>query len=122
MAANEVRLEGRVTTAPEEREMPSGDVITTFRISVPRGRTPMNRPAPKGVDWVDCVAAGARCRRSVAGWAVGDEVEVSGVLRRRFFRVAEGSGAPTRLEVEVLKAKRSHVERRERSEAPASRR
>jgi single-strand DNA-binding protein len=107
MAVNEVRLEGRVTTAPQERELPSGDVISTFRISVPRGRTPMNRPAAKGSDWVDCVAAGARCRRSVAGWAVGDEVEVTGVLRRRFFRVAQTTGAPTRLEVEVLKARRS---------------
>lgn len=109
MAVNEVHLEGRVTTAPQEREMPSGDEITTFRISVPRGRTPMNRPTPKGIDWVDCVAAGARCRRSVAGWAVGDEVEVTGVLRRRFFRAAEAGGAPTRLEVEVLKARRART-------------
>lgn len=104
-AANEVRLLGRLTTAPEERELPSGDVITVFRISVPRRRTPMNRPAPKGVDWVDCVAAGARCRRSMAHWSVGDRVEVSGVLRRRFLRVDAGS--PTRLEVEVLTARRA---------------
>lgn len=107
MAVNEVRLEGRVTTAPEEREMPSGDRISTFRISVPRVRTPMNRPTPKGIDWVDCVAAGARCRRSVAGWAVGDEVEISGVLRRRFFRNTLPGGSPTRLEVEVLTARRA---------------
>jgi single-strand DNA-binding protein len=106
MSANEVHLVGRVTTAPEERELPSGDVISTFRISVPRGRTPMNRPAPKGSDWVDCVVAGARCRRSVARWTVGDEVQVSGVLRRRYFRAADSGGAPTRLEVEVLNARR----------------
>lgn len=106
MTANEVRLAGRVTTAPEERELPSGDRIATFRISVPRGRTPLNRSSPQRSDWVDCVAAGSRCRRSVAGWAVGEEVEVSGVLRRRFFRTAAAGGSPTRLEVEVLNARR----------------
>lgn len=108
MTVNEVHLEGRVTTAPRERELPSGDVISTFRMSVPRGRTPLNRPTPKGTDWVDCVVASARCRRSVARWAVGDEVEVHGVLRRRFFRTAAAAGAPTRLEIEVLQARRSH--------------
>jgi single-strand DNA-binding protein len=106
MGVNQVHLQGRVTTAPADRELPSGDLISTFRISVPRGRTPLNRPTPKGTDWVDCVVAGVRCRRSVAAWAVGDEVEVDGVLRRRFFRTADTAAAPTRLEVEVLRARR----------------
>jgi single-strand DNA-binding protein len=109
-ATNEVRLVGRLTTVPEERELPSGALIAVFRVSVPRLRTPMNQPAPKGVDWVDCVAAGARCRRSLAGWSLGDQVEVHGVLRRRFFR--SDTGSPTRLEVEVLRARRASGGRR----------
>ena len=93
--ANEVRLVGRVSQPPEERELPSGDVIWTFRVVVPRprgsGRTT--------VDALECAAWTARARRSVAGWRAGDVVEVSGAMRRRFFR---GVGGPaSRVEVEM---------------------
>jgi single-strand DNA-binding protein len=94
-----------VTAAPEERALPSGDVIVTFRLSVPRRPTPMSRGSKQTADWVDCVAFAARCRRSVAAWTVGDEVLVEGALRRRFYRSAGGAG--TRLEVEVLSARRT---------------
>lgn len=103
-AANVVALVGRLTAAPGERTLPSGDVIATFRLSVPRGDTPMSRGSKQTTDWVDCVTFAARCRRSVATWQVGDEVSVEGTLRRRFYRTP--SGASTRLEVEVLKARR----------------
>ena len=102
---NTVELRGRVTSTPVERELPSGTVITTFRMSVARARTQMTAGSGQGADWVDCVAWSARNRRTVAGWAVGDEVEVSGALRRRFYR--GGAGAVTRLEVEVLGARRA---------------
>lgn len=104
---NTVELRGRVSSAPTERELPSGALITTFRMSVPRARTPMTSGSTQGSDWVDCVAWSARSRRSVGGWVVGDQVEVTGALRRRFFRV--GEGATTRLEVEVLGARRSRA-------------
>ena len=103
-STNVVTLAGRVTAAPEERTLPSGDVIATFRVSVPRQPTPMSRGSKQTTDWVDCVAFGARCRRSVNAWQVGDEVELDGALRRRFYRTA--AGAVTRLEVEVLSARR----------------
>lgn len=103
-ATNAVTLAGRLTAAPEEKTLPSGDVILTFRVSVPRQDTPMSRGSKQSTDWVDCVAFGARCRRSVAPWWVGDEVTVEGALRRRFYKTA--GGAATRLEVEVLKARR----------------
>lgn len=102
--ANVVALVGRLTAAPEERALPSGDVIATFRLSVRRQDTPMSRGSRQTTDWVDCVAFGARCRRTVATWQVGDEVSVEGALRRRFYRT--GAGASTRLEVEVLRARR----------------
>jgi single-strand DNA-binding protein len=104
---NTVVLRGRVSTAPLERELPSGTMITTFRLSVPRARTTMTAGSSQSVDWVDCTAWGGRCRRSVAGWVVGDEVEVGGALRRRFFRA--GAGSSTRLEVEVLTARRARA-------------
>jgi single-strand DNA-binding protein len=102
---NTVVLRGRVSSAPAARELPSGTVITTFRISVPRARTVMTAGSRQSVDWVDCTAWGARVRRAVAGWEVGDRVEVGGALRRRFYTATGGSG--TRLEVEVLSARRS---------------
>lgn len=111
-ADNTVTLRGRVSSAPLERELPSGSAITTFRLSVPRARTAMTAGSSTRVDWVDCSVWTARTRRTVAAWQVGDQVEVSGALRRRFFRAGEGSS--TRLEVEVLVARRA----RPREQAP----
>jgi len=103
---NQVSLTGRLTAAPTERELPSGDVICTFRISVPRsGRTPMTARSTHNSDWVDCVAAGARVRRSTRGWEVGETVSVEGALRRRFYRAGDATG--TRLELEVISARRA---------------
>lgn len=103
-AANVVALVGRLTAVPEERTLPSGDMIVAFRISVPRVSTPMSRRSKQTTDWVDCVSAGARCRRSARGWVVGDVLQVEGVLRRRFLR-GDGRGS-TRLEVEALRVRR----------------
>jgi single-strand DNA-binding protein len=99
-AVNEVRLLGRLSQPPEERVLPSGDPLWTFRVVVPR-------PAGAGratVDSVECAAWTARVRRSVATWEAGDLVEVEGALRRRFFRTA--AGAASRVEVEVSRVRR----------------
>lgn len=103
-ATNAVVLTGRVTAPPQEKQLPSGDVIVTFRLSVPRQPTPLARGSKQTADWVDCVASGARCRRTVSTWRPGDRVEVRGALRRRFYRGGEGSA--TRLEVEALRTRR----------------
>jgi len=97
--ANEVRLDGRISGDPEERELPSGDRMWVFRVVVPRdvarGR--------QTVDVVDCTAWDGRARRSVSRWRNGDQVEVSGALRRRFFRT--GGATASRVEVEVRSAR-----------------
>lgn len=100
-ARNEVSLVGRISGAPDERELPSGDRLVLFRVVVDR---PPRRPAPAGVrlatiDTLDCVAWKAGARRTARGLQPGDVVEVTGALRRRFFR--SGSGATSRTEVEV---------------------
>jgi single-strand DNA-binding protein len=102
-ATNCVTLAGRLIAAPTVRDLPSGDQIVTFRISVARGRTAMTVRSKAAADWVDCTAWTARTRRTVSRWQVGDRVEVEGALRRRFYAAAAGSG--TRLEVEVLQAR-----------------
>lgn len=102
---NEVSLVGRLSALPEERSLPSGDVVVTFRVIVLRppgtrrgaGRTP-------NVDTLDCAAWRQDVRRSLAGWRPGDTVHVNGALRRRFWRGAHGP--VSRTEVEVLRAKR----------------
>lgn len=102
---NEVTLVGRLSGAPEERELPSGDVVVTFRLVVAR---PEQKP-PEGVrrptvDTLDCAAWQGAPRRSAATWSDGDVIEVIGTLRRRFFRAT--GAAQSRVEVEVAKARR----------------
>jgi single-strand DNA-binding protein len=103
-ARNCVFLAGRVSSAPIERELPSGDRVLTFRVVMTREPTAMTARSKQVSDWVDCAAWSGRARRSVASWQVGDRVEIEGALRRRFFRGA--NGASSRVEVEVLGARR----------------
>jgi single-strand DNA-binding protein len=99
-AANEVRLVGRVSQEPQLRELPSGDTIWTFRLVVPRVPTP--RKPRSLVDALECCVWSGRLKRSVQTWQAGDVVEVSGSLRRRFYRAGAGGGAASRVEVEAV--------------------
>jgi single-strand DNA-binding protein len=103
---NEVRLVGRVSSAPVERELPSGARVVTFRLVLRRERTAMTAGSKQSSDWVDCAAWAPRTRRTAGRLVVGDEVEVRGAIRRRFFRTAAGSGS--RVEVEMLQGRRLH--------------
>lgn len=96
-AENEVRLVGRLSQQPEERVLPSGDTVWTFRVVVTR--PPDNARGRQTVDALECVAWTARARRSVAVWAAEDVVEVVGSLRRRFYRSSAAVGS--RVEVEM---------------------
>lgn len=95
--ANEVRLVGRVSQAPEERVLPSGDSLWTFRVVVPRPPGAARRR--QSVDALECTAWTARARRSVTAWAAEDVVEVNGSLHRRFYRA--GGAVASRVEVEM---------------------
>jgi single-strand DNA-binding protein len=113
---NDVTLRGRLSSEPMLRELPSGDEVLTFRLVVRRERrSPMTRGSRQVSDWVDCAAWGGRARTTAAAWHAGDEVELRGALRRRFYRT--GTGAATRLEVEVLSGKRL---RRSEADGPQS--
>ena len=91
---NEVRLVGRISGVPENRELPSGDTVVTWRLVVPRD------PARgSGVDTIDCAAWGARHRKRALGLPDGACVAVEGQLRRRFWRAS--GGPASRYEVEV---------------------
>ena len=102
-ARNEVVLVGRVSGVPEERELPSGDVVVTFRLVV--DRPPQSRARSRAVvDALECSAFRADVRRRALAWAPGDVIHVEGALRRRFWRSA--AGPASRGEIEVERARR----------------
>ena len=101
---NEVYLVGRLSGEPVERELPSGDVLLSWRLVV--NRPPQQRGTSKAAhDTLPCFAVRAAVRRTVRSWSSGDIVEVEGVLRRHFWRAVGGIQA-SKCEVEVLSAKR----------------
>jgi len=106
---NEVLLVGRLSAAPAERELPSGDVLLSWRVVVdrpaePGGATERSGDRRTAVDALECVAKAAGVRRVAASWQVGDVVQVEGALRRRFWRGP--GGLASRHEVEVRAARR----------------
>lgn len=108
---NEVRLVGRVSAPAQERALPSGDVLVTWRLVVPR-------PARAGggaasVDTIDVACWSGRSRLAARRLAAGDVVEVSGALRRRFYRA--GAATASRYEVEAERITRQKVGRADRS-------
>jgi single-strand DNA-binding protein len=103
-ALNSVTLRGRISAAPLERELPSGDKIVTTRLVMARDPDRVGSRSRQVSDWVDCVAWSARARRSALSWKVGDIVEIEGALRRRFFRAEAANGS--RVEVEVMSGRR----------------
>jgi single-strand DNA-binding protein len=93
---NSVTLSGRLSAPAHARSLPSGQESVSFRISV-------RRPDGAG-DTLECVALRADVRRNAQRWESGDRVEVTGVLRRRFWRAS--NGVLSRTEVEVRTARR----------------
>jgi single-strand DNA-binding protein len=89
---NAVLLRGRLATEPVIRELPSGDELWSFRVTVRRSDSTR-------VDSIECATTNARSKRALSRAQPGDEVEVSGSLRRRFWRSA--TGPASRYEVEV---------------------
>lgn len=100
---NEVRLVGRLSADPDERTLPSEAVMCTFTLVVQRLETDLR--TRQRVDVIDCIVWKPRLRRQVTAWAAGDVVEVSGAVRKRFFRTA-GGVTGSRVEVEVRSVRR----------------
>jgi single-strand DNA-binding protein len=97
---NEVRLVGRITSVPVAVDLPSGDALVSFRISVPRspGATRTVTTTSQRVDSIPCSAWSAALRRRIVGWRPGDTVEVTGAVCCRFYQ----AGGATRSRVEVV--------------------
>jgi single-strand DNA-binding protein len=76
---NVVILRGRLSRPPEQRVLPSGDLLAIFEVTVPASGEQRTETAP--VVWPGAPA-------SALELAEDDEVVVAGRIRRRFFRAA----------------------------------
>lgn len=97
---NEVIVGGRVSGAPEQRELPSGDTVVQLRVVVPRSGT--HAGAGRGgatVDTIDVACWTKALQSRAARLKSGDLVTVYGALRRRFWR--SPAGPASRYEVEA---------------------
>jgi single-strand DNA-binding protein len=96
VTVNVVVLAGRLSDVPEVKEMPSGDKVTRFRLSVSEvGK----RALPLQVSAWDKLA-----RKACERLAKGDSVLIRGHLVRRFFR--DGGGGRSVTEVVATEVKK----------------
>ena len=98
---NVVKLVGRVSAVGVPGEISRGEGGGMGRVG---GVRPPRRARGATVDTIDVACWSARARRAASRCAVGDEVEVEGSLRRRFFRA--GGGVASRYEVEASAVRR----------------
>lgn len=101
---NRVVLEGRVSRAPETRELPSGDVVVVLNVVVRRGHgsrvdsLPVSVGPPPGRGGRRQPGQPtARTLRQAQRLRVDDRVRVEGTLERRFW--STGGQRRTRLAV-----------------------
>ena len=108
MADNEVHLHGRVSGEPEPRTLPSGDLLVALRVVVPRAAdrrgAAVSASGRARVDAIDVTCWSGSTRKIAVRLRDGDEVELDGALRRRFFR--SGSAVQSRYDVEVRSLRR----------------
>ena len=84
---NEVFLVGRVTSLAVEKVLPSGDKVVEFRLVIGRKHS---RGLKKEVDALDIAAWSAKARRAALTLKVDSWVEITGSVRRRFWRAPTG--------------------------------
>jgi single-strand DNA-binding protein len=99
---NEVFLRGRLADAAVFRELPSGDVLAVFRLTVTRPHAD-----PARVDSIECASVKAKVRRSLERANPGDELEARGALHRRFWRTPTGPASRYAVDVETLRVSRA---------------
>jgi single-strand DNA-binding protein len=106
---NEVHLIGRLSAPPMVKHLPSGAEVVQLRVVVDRpvsalrrtGTADANR-APT-VDTIDVACWTADTRRRAMSCAGTETVEVTGALRRRFWRGPAGVASRYEVEVDTLR-------------------
>lgn len=106
-ADNQVFLHGRLAAEPVLRELPSGDVLAVFRLTVVRPTGDRAR-----VDSIECAAVKPRLHKTLVRAKAGDMMEITGSLHRRFWRTPAGPASRYAVDVDtvrVVKPRRSTV-------------
>jgi single-strand DNA-binding protein len=99
--ANTVILVGHISSEPQQRQLPSGDVLVSFRLVVPRTKAARTRTR-QSVDTIECSVWTARLRRAASRLAPGDDIRVTGQLRRTFRRSTAGVRSWMTVDVDQL--------------------
>ena len=99
---NHVYLRGRLADEPVYRDLPSGDVLAVFRVTVPR--PPGERAR---VDSIECATVKPRIHKTLARAAAGDGLEVVGSLHRRFWRTPAGPASRYAVDAESVRLTRA---------------
>ena len=95
---NHVFLRGRLADAAEFRDLPSGDVLAVFRVTV--ARPPGGRAR---VDSIECTATKPKAHKTLSRASAGADLEVAGSLHRRFWRTPSGVASRYAVEVETVR-------------------
>ncbi|MCK2216633.1 single-stranded DNA-binding protein [Actinomadura sp. ATCC 31491] len=101
MDRNEVLLVGRLSAAPEDQTLPSGDIVTKWRIIVRRRRR--QRRGVTTTDSIPCVTFSPETADVIRSLKPRDYLEVTGSFRCRVF--GPPGGKIWKYEVEVTGAK-----------------
>ena len=94
---NHVEIIGRLSKAPEEKTLPSGDQIVELRIIV-------ERDDRDGVDTLDVATWRTLLRKRAMKLEPDEWIRVKGVIRRRFWR--SGAVVASRWQVEARELER----------------
>jgi len=108
---NVVALVGHLARPAEVRELPSGDRMVTYEVTVPR---PGERSESVPVVWFEAPAKAAEL-------GVDEQVVVVGRVRRRFFRTAGGTQSRTEVVADIVVAARQVKRARSALEAAQAR-
>ena len=97
---NEVFLEGRVSSEPVEKSLPSGDLVVEFRLVVDRAT---RRSEKREVDTLEIAVWSAKARRRAMTLVVDDWVAIDGAVRRRFWKAPTGVASRWQVEASQLR-------------------
>ena len=116
---NEITLRGRLSAPAELRELPSGDTLLVFSLTVRRPPPDPARARPREPrqDTITCVSFAAALITRSAGWQPDDVLEVEGSLRRRFWRTPGGTAVAH--EVDCRRVRKCRVPAGRRAADPA---
>ena len=109
VAANEVHLIGRLSAPPTVKHLPSGAEVVQLRVVVDRPATAQRRAGSTAggraptVDTIDVACWTADTRRRAMSYAGTELVDVTGALRRRFWRGPTGVASRYEVEAETLR-------------------